>query len=35
MSQDLGVYQGQVNEYKTEIERMTNDLIQIKKKYLK
>ena len=35
MNQDLSVYQDQVNEYKTEIERMTNELTTIKKKYLK
>jgi hypothetical protein len=35
MQQDLSVYQDQVNEYKTEIERMTSELTGIKKKYLK
>ena len=35
MNQDLTVYQDQVNEYKTEIERMTSELTGIKKKYLK
>ncbi len=35
MNQDLKEYQSQLNEYKIEIERLTEDLTSVKKKYLK